>query len=202
MSASHKSRARFQLFVCGGIVLYAFWLPAGSIPGLGSYQEGTVQVSKTGDREIVVAGTFAVLPQAFFESITEPEHLKRWMRAGGMSLADVHVDGRAGGSFRYLFQRPNGAKIEVRGQYRTFDPPRGFAYRESYDFSPLEIDVTTELEEVRGKNRFTQTLRYGSTRERDEDYEGVAQSSREAYLELARYLEPRKRERSYGGGSY
>ena len=80
----------------------------------------------------------------------------------------------------------------MRGEYRSFDAPRGFAYRESYDFSPLEIDVTTSLEEADGGTRFTQTLRYFSTRERDEDFDGVATSSREAYAKLARYLETRK----------
>jgi uncharacterized protein YndB with AHSA1/START domain len=151
-----------------------------------------VRATKTGDREIVVEGTFTVAGAAMFEAITEPAHLKQWMSAGGMSLAEVSVDGRAGGSFFYVFRRPSGAKIEVRGLYRSFDAPRGFAYRESYDFSPLEIEVTTSLEEADGGTRFTQTLRYFSTRERDEDFDGVATSSREAYAKLARYLETRE----------
>jgi uncharacterized protein YndB with AHSA1/START domain len=148
----------------------------------------TVSVTKTADREIFVEGTFAVPRRRMFEAITQPDHLKQWMNASGMSLAEVQVDGRAGGSFRYVFQRPNGRKIEVRGAYRAFDPPRGFAYLESYDFSPLQIEVTTALEEAPGGTRFTQTLRYFSTRERDEDFDGVATSSREAYANLARYL--------------
>jgi uncharacterized protein YndB with AHSA1/START domain len=147
-----------------------------------------VSVTKTAHREILVEGTFAVPRRRMFEAITQPDHLKQWMNASGMSLAEVQVDGRAGGSFRYLFQRPSGRKIEVRGAYRAFDPPRGFAYLESYDFSPLQIEVTTSLEEATGGTRFTQTLRYFSTRERDEDFDGVATSSREAYANLARYL--------------
>jgi uncharacterized protein YndB with AHSA1/START domain len=108
-----------------------------------------------------------------------------------MALAETHVDGRAGGSFRYVFQRPSGAKIEVRGAYSAFDSPRGFAYVETYDFSPLRIEVTTALEEAGGETRLTQVLRYASTRERDEDFDGVAASSREAYAKLARYLQSR-----------
>jgi uncharacterized protein YndB with AHSA1/START domain len=108
-----------------------------------------------------------------------------------MSLAEAHVDGRAGGSFRYVFQRPSGKKIEVRGAYSAFDPPRGFAYVETYDFSPLRLDVTTALEEAGGETRLTQTLRYASAQERDDDFDGVATSSREAYAKLARYLRGR-----------
>ena len=76
----------------------------------------------------------------------------------------------------------------MRGAYRSFDPPRGFAYLETYDFSPLRIEVTTALEEEGDGTRFTQTLRYFSTGERDEDFEGVATSLCEAYAKLARYL--------------
>lgn len=153
-----------------------------------------VRVTKTSDRDIVVAGMFDVPRQMMFETITQPEHLKHWMSAGGMSLADVRVDARPGGSFRYVFERPTGRKIEVRGVYSAFDPPRGFGHLESYDFSPLEIDVTTTLEAVGARTRFTQTLRYFSARERDEDFDGVATSAREAFAKLSRYLDTRKQE--------
>jgi uncharacterized protein YndB with AHSA1/START domain len=153
--------------------------------------EDTVRVTRKSEREIEVAGTFAVSREVLFDAITSPEHLRHWMSAGGMALAETHVDGRAGGSFRYVFQRPSGAKIEVRGAYSAFDPPRGFAYVETYDFSPLRIEVTTALEEAGGETRLTQTLRYATARERDEDFDGVATSSRAAYANLARYLQSR-----------
>ena len=151
-------------------------------------QENTVEVTKKADREVVISGTFAVASRTLFDAITQPDQLRQWMSAGGMTLAEAHVDPRPGGGFRYVYQRPSGKKIEVRGAYRAFDPPRGFAYLESYDFSPLKIEVTTSLEEAGGKTRFTQTLRYSSTQDRDDDFEGVATSSREAYAKLAGYL--------------
>jgi uncharacterized protein YndB with AHSA1/START domain len=147
-----------------------------------------VQITRTSDRDIEVAGTFAVARPVLFEAITQPEHLAHWMSAGAMALAEAQVDPRAGGSFRYVFQRPNGKRIEVRGAYRAFDPPRGFVYLETYDFSPLQIEVTTVLEESGGKTRFSQRLHYPSERERDEDFDGIATSSEEAYTRLARYL--------------
>ena len=150
-----------------------------------------LRVTKVSDQETVVAATFAVRRQQLFEAMTRPEHLMQWMGAAGMTLQDAHVDPHAGGSFRFVFQRQSGREIEVRGAYRTFDPPGGFSYLESYDFSPLQIEVTTQLEDAGDETRFTQTLRYGSTRERDEDFEPVATSSREAYARLGRYLTQR-----------
>ena len=176
---------RLIITIAGGKHSYAFEY------ALDAGQEDTVRVTRKNDSEIEVAGTFAVSRQVLFEAITRPEHLTHWMSAGGMALAEAHVDGRAGGSFRYVFQRPSGKKIEVRGAYSAFDPPSGFAYIETYDFSPLRIEVTTALKEAGDKTRLTQTLRYASTRERDEDFDGVATSSREAYAKLARYLRAR-----------
>jgi uncharacterized protein YndB with AHSA1/START domain len=152
-------------------------------------QVDVVLVAKTGDREITLTGTFAVPRRRLFDALTRPEHLEHWMNAGGMSLAEAHVDGRAGGSFRYVFRRPNGRTIEVHGAYSAFDSPCGVAYLESYDFSPLRIDVTRTLHETDGGARLTQNLRYVSTHERDEDFDGVSTSSREAFAKLARYLE-------------
>lgn len=200
MPDSHRARFRL-LLVTGSVVLHppAIETRNADVRGLQSQpgvevrsivqQNDIVRVTKTGEREIVVAGRFPIPARALFDAITQPEHLKHWMSAGGMSLADIHLDARAGGSFRYVFRRPSGSTIEVRGAYRTFDPPRGFAYLESYDFSPLRIEVTTTLDAIEGGTRFTQTLRYFSTPERDEDFDGVAASSREAYAKLARYLE-------------
>jgi uncharacterized protein YndB with AHSA1/START domain len=147
-----------------------------------------IHVSRRGDLEIVLARTFAAPRETVFEALTQPRHLLRWMGPGTFRLVDCEVDLRAGGSFRYGFERPSGARIEVRGAYASVEPPRGYAYTESYDFSPLRVSVQTTLERAGDETRFEQTLTYASRRERDADFEGVAASSREAYASLERYL--------------
>jgi uncharacterized protein YndB with AHSA1/START domain len=147
-----------------------------------------LQATKRGDLETVLARTFAAPREAVFEALTQPRHLLRWMGPGTFRLIDCEVDLRAGGSFRYVFQRPSGARIEVRGAYASVDPPRGYVYTETYDFSPLRVSVTATLEQSKGQTLFEQTLTYSSTQERDADFEGVATSSREAYTSLERYL--------------
>jgi uncharacterized protein YndB with AHSA1/START domain len=165
---------------------------AASVAAGDAMNPDVVTVTKTSPREVVVAGTFAVRPDVLFDAITRPDSLQAWMSAGALTLDAVDVDARAGGSFRYAYRRPSGRTIEVRGAYTSFDPPLGFAYVETYDFSPLCIEVTTTLHEVGAGTRFTQTLRYASTRERDEDFEGIASSAREAYAKLARLLAGRE----------
>ncbi|MCI0380952.1 MAG: SRPBCC domain-containing protein [Gemmataceae bacterium] len=147
-----------------------------------------MQATKPKDNEIVLTRTFAAPRETVFAALTQEEHLASWLKTTDMALVDCKVDLRVGGTLRYVFQRPNGKKIEVRGAYEAVDPPRRFVYMESYDFSPLKVLVTTALDVVDDKTVFTQTLLYSSKQERDEDFDGVATSSTEAYGRLERYL--------------
>ena len=147
-----------------------------------------MQVTKPSDTEIVLTQTFAAPPEAVFAALTQPEHLRAWMKPSHMKLAECEVDLRVGGKLRYVFERPNGRRIEVRGVFEAVDPPRRIVYSESYDFSPLKVHVTTQLETAEGKTDFKQMLRYASKMERDEDFPGVESSSKEVYAKLADYL--------------
>lgn len=151
-------------------------------------QENSMQATKPKDNEIVLSRTFAAPRETVFAALTQEEHLASWLMTTDMALVDCKVDLRVGGSLRYVFQRPNGKKLEVRGTYEAVDPPRRFVYAETYDFSPLQVLVTTDLDAVAAKTVFKQTLLYSSKQERDEDFDGVATSSKEAYARLERYL--------------
>jgi uncharacterized protein YndB with AHSA1/START domain len=148
-----------------------------------------MQIDKVADQGTRLQADFAVPRQRVFDALTRPQHQRHWMSASGFTLTTSEVDGRAGGSFRYVYERASGKRIEVRGAYQSFDAPSGYSYIETYDFSPLRIEVTVTLEETGGTTRYQQMLRYASERERDEDFEGVATSSRESMAKLSRYLE-------------
>jgi len=105
-----------------------------------------------------------------------------------MSLASYHADVRAGGTSRFVFQRTGGKTIEMRHRYQEVDPPRRWVYIESYDFSPLQLTVTTVLTENSGTTAFTQTIRCASQKERDDDFDNVAGSAADLYARLDRYL--------------
>jgi len=172
-------------------ILTCFLIPAlvqlaGQAP---AKKESTMQATKPSDREIVLTRTFAAPRQTVFDALTQANHLVHWMKPTNMSLVTCEVDLRAGGSFRYVFQRPRGARMEVRGAYKTVDPPHRFVYTETYDFSPLKVLVTTALDQVGGDTVFKQTIAYSSKHQRDDDFDGVATSATEVYANLERYLE-------------
>ena len=147
-----------------------------------------MQATKPSDREIVLTRTFAAPRQIVFEALTQANHLVHWMKPTIASLVTCEIDLRAGGSFRYVFQRPSGATIEVRGAYESVDPPRRVVYTETYDFSPLKVLVTTTLDQSGSETVFKQTMVYSSKQERDADFDGVATSATEVYANLERYV--------------
>jgi len=152
-----------------------------------------MQVTTPSDNEIVLVQTFAAPRKAVFSALTNAEQLAAWLKPTAMSLVSCEVDLRVGGKLRYVFARPNGRRIEVRGTFGIVERPHRFAYVESYDFSPLEVQVTTSLEGAGKKTILTQTLRYASKQERDEDYPGVTESAKEVFANLNRYLTNRGR---------
>jgi uncharacterized protein YndB with AHSA1/START domain len=151
-------------------------------------QEYVMQSTKPSDNEIALTRTFTASRATVFAALTQVEHLVNWLNPTDMTLVTCEVDLRVGGTFRYVFQRPSGSKIEVRGSYDAIDPPHRFVYTETYDFSPLKVLVTTDLDVADDKTIFKQTLRYSSKQERDEDFDGVATSATVTYAKLERYL--------------
>ena len=156
-------------------------------------QGRTVQVTTPSDNEIVLVQTLVAPREAVFAAFTNAEQLATWLKPTAMSLVSCEVDLRVGGKLRYVFERPNGRRIEVRGTFGVVERPHRFVYVESYDFSPLKVQVTTSLEEAGETTILTQTLRYASQQERDKDYPGVTESAKEVFTNLDRYLTKRDR---------
>jgi hypothetical protein len=48
------------------------------------------------------------------------------------------------------------------------EPPNRIEYTETYDFSPLRLQVTMTLDQAGADTVFKQTIVYGSKQERDE----------------------------------
>jgi uncharacterized protein YndB with AHSA1/START domain len=114
--------------------------------GLAGEERAIALATKPSDREIVLTRAFSAPRRAVFDALTQPSRIVQWMKPTHMTLVGCDVDLRAGGSFRYVFQRKSGARIEVRGAYQTLDPPRGFSYLESYDFASSAAEAYDLLE--------------------------------------------------------
>lgn len=146
------------------------------------------QIAKPSDTEIVITRTFAAPRERVFAALSDAAHIRQWMKGPDITLESVETDVRAGGTSRQVFVRPSGRRLEVFGAYQEVQAPSRFVYVETYGFSPLRIVVTNTFDTVPDGTRFTQTIRYATKAERDDDYPGVAESADVAHAELARYL--------------
>jgi uncharacterized protein YndB with AHSA1/START domain len=133
----------------------------------------------------VVTRSFTAPRQKVFDALTIPDQIVRWLQPAQMSLVTCEVDFRAGGAYRYVFQRPGGKRLEMSGVYREVEAPHRWVYTETYSFSPLTPLVTNTLDDA----GLTQTILYGSSAERDADFDAVSDSASELYAKLDLYLE-------------
>lgn len=171
---------RLRLILGVGAVLVAVIDPSA---------QTTTSVTRPSDRVTLLTHTFAATPERVFAAFTEPRHQFSWMSADGLTLRLSEVQLNPGGSLRYVFSRPGGRRLEVRGAITALDPPRLLTYIESYDFSPLRIEVVTEFDDLSdGQTAFRQTLTYASMADRDGDFASVSSSAAEAHARLDRYL--------------
>ncbi len=147
-----------------------------------------MQITKPFENTIVVARSFAASRQAVFSALTSPAEVPLWFTPARMSLAGYEADVRTGGSYRYTFERRNGMRLEMRGVYEEVVAPLRWVYTETYDFSPIQLLVTNTLDDADGQTLLTQTIRYATTKARDDDFDAVAESAADLYGKLDRYL--------------
>jgi uncharacterized protein YndB with AHSA1/START domain len=181
-----RGSGKIEMVIAACVVLGTFVRLSGQETDI---KANAMQVTKPSDREIVVTRSFAAPPQKVFDALMKPDRVSRWYRPERMALITYEADLRTGGAFRYIFQRPSGKKIEMRGVYQEMNAPHRWVHTETYDFSPLTLLVTIVLNEVDGKTLLKQTIVYPSKEERDGDFDPVAGSCAELYTKLDRYLE-------------
>ncbi len=140
------------------------------------------------DRSIVLTRSFAAPRRKVFDALTRVDLVPCWFQPRQMSLAAYEADLKVGGSYRYVFQRASGTRLEMSGVYQELDPPYRWAYTEKYSFSPLTLLVTNELDAAGEKTVLTQTILYGSKEERDGDFDAVSSSAEKLYTKLESYL--------------
>jgi uncharacterized protein YndB with AHSA1/START domain len=106
-----------------------------------------------------------------WKALTDPELLKRWWGPKFFTAPVIKVDLRAGGKYLYAMRAPDGKDFWSTGTYREIIPfermvvtdsfadekgnvvPASY-YGMTWDF-PLEAQVTSMLEEKKGKTKFT-----------------------------------------------
>jgi uncharacterized protein YndB with AHSA1/START domain len=129
-----------------------------------------------------------------FEAFTRPELVRRWLLGpAGWTMPVCDIDLRPGGSYRYVWDGPEGRQMGMRGVFREVVPPERCVQSETFDepWYAGEAVVTTTLVEQDNKTKVTIAVRYESREIRDSVLKSnMTKGVSESFDRLAEVVEP------------
>jgi uncharacterized protein YndB with AHSA1/START domain len=151
---------------------------------------GATTVTTPSDCEIVLTRVIDAPRRLVFAAYTDPEHVPHWMLGpDGWSMPVCEIDLRAGGQWHFVWRRPNGEEMEMRGEYREIDPPERIVNTESWGGEWPETLNTLILTEHDGQTTITQRVLYPSQDARDAALgTGMKDGASMSYDRLETYL--------------
>lgn len=151
---------------------------------------GETTITTPSDREVVMARTFEAPRTLVWDAYTKPEHVQQWLLGPeGWTMPICEIDLRPGGEWHFLWRRPDGDELEMRGVYREIVPPERLVNTESWGGEWPETENTVQLFEENGATTVTTTILYPSREARDAAIAtGMADGAERSYGLLDEYL--------------
>ena len=132
---------------------------------------GTLKLTTSGDRELVMTRVFDAPRQLVYDAHTKPDLVRRWLLGPpGWSMPVCEMDVRVGGTYRWVWRKDkDGTTMGMGGVYREVRAPERLVSTEKFDeaWYPGESLNTLVLVEQGGRTTLTQTMRYESREARD-----------------------------------
>jgi uncharacterized protein YndB with AHSA1/START domain len=131
---------------------------------------GALTMSIPSDREIVLTRAFEAPRDLVFETLTRPEHLRRWWGLRGSTLTVCDVDLRPGGTWRFVTRSPHGGENPFTGVYKEITPPERLVFTLVYDVPGAREHpglVTDVFTEEGGWTTLVETMLFPSKEARD-----------------------------------
>ena len=120
------------------------------------------------DRELVITRAFAASRPRVFDAWTNPRSLPSWLlgpEGWTMPVCEIHL--RAGGTWRYVWRKDDGAEMAMSGTYREVVRPERIVSTERWGPEWPETVNTVQLAETAGRTTITITVLYPSKEARD-----------------------------------
>lgn len=106
-----------------------------------------LELTTEGDRHVLVTRRFAATPDRVYRAHLEPALIRQWMLGPeGWTMPECRNDGKAGGSFRYVWSNGEGGDFSITGEILELDPPHRIVHVERMhlpDPTPDNRIVTT-----------------------------------------------------------
>ena len=76
---------------------------------------------------------FDAAPERVFALLTEPAHLAEWWGPHGFTTPEIHLDLRAGGSYHFTMQPPDGEAFHLSGGFLEVQAPDRLSFTFRWD---------------------------------------------------------------------
>jgi uncharacterized protein YndB with AHSA1/START domain len=126
-----------------------------------------LSVTTPSDTEILLSRIFDAPRHLVFETMTKPEHVRRWWCMDGYTMSVCDIDFRVGGKWRYVMVGPDG-EVGFRGVYKEIVPVERIVQTEIFEPFPDSPSLCTmTLEERDGKTYYQTLVQHTSKEARD-----------------------------------
>ncbi len=129
---------------------------------------GVTTFAMPSDTEVSFVRVVDAPRRIVFDAWTNPKHIRQWMLGPeGWTMPVCEQDLRAGGSWRYVWRKADGAEMEMSGAIREVAPPERLVTTERWGPEWPETVNTLVLAESGGQTTITLTMLYPSKEARD-----------------------------------
>lgn len=132
------------------------------------HRHGPAHIEFPNCLDIVLTREFDAPIQLVFDVLTKPEHVSKWFAPYGERVTVCSIDLRVGGDYHIVMVTGDGTECSFRGTYLEVEPPTRTVETWLFDGWPdAEAVETTELREVHGVTKLTQTMAFRDQAGRD-----------------------------------
>lgn len=151
-----------------------------------------LQLSTSGDRELVIVRRFAAPRELVFACHTRPELVRRWLLGPpGWTMPLCEIDARVGGAYRYEWGGPDGERTGASGIHREVVAPERLVFTQLFDedWTGGETLITIVFREAGGRTELTETTLFASADARAAALEtGMADGMESSFQQLEMLL--------------
>jgi uncharacterized protein YndB with AHSA1/START domain len=124
------------------------------------------------DEPIIVMKRIYDAPRALvWEATTLPEHVKRWWGGPGFTNPVCEMDVRPGGEWNHVMRFPDGQELHMHFVFVEVEKPSRLVWKHRDQGitagGPPPCVITTTLEDLGGRTRWTMVARFDSLADRE-----------------------------------
>lgn len=83
-------------------------------------------------KKLTLERSFSAPIETVWEALTNADQLKKWWCPDGFKAAEISVDLKKGGMFRYCFKNSEGQEFWGRGVYQTIEQPKFLSWLDTF----------------------------------------------------------------------